>query len=79
MELKLGTIPEQIAKLNGVQYRHLRTISGKTWRDKMSHVELLTSVQFGRNQNFEWAHSDDNKKTPDFKSFETMIRLSRHR
>ena len=70
---------QQIAKLNGVQYRHLRTVSEKTWRDKISHVYFLTSVQFETKQNFEWALSDDETKTPDLKSVETMIRLSRLR
>ena len=53
---------KQIAKMNGVQYRHLRTISGETWRHKISHVDLLTSVQFGKNQNFELDLSEDETK-----------------
>ena len=55
----------------------LRTISGKNWKDKVSHVELLQAVKFGTNQNFEWALQEDETKTPDLKSVETMIRLSR--
>ena len=69
----------QIAKMNGLQYRQLRTISGKNWKDKVSHVELLQAVKFGTNQNFEWALPEDETKTPDLKSVETMIRLSRLR
>ena len=34
------------------QYRQLRTVSGKNWRDKISHVDLLHSVKFGTNQKF---------------------------
>ena len=34
---------------------------------------------FGTNKNFNWALSDDETKTPDFKPVETMIRLSRLR
>ena len=40
---------------------------------------LLQSVKFGTNQNFEWAIPDDETKTPDLKAVETMIRLSRLR
>ena len=70
---------KQISKLNGIQYRQLRTISGKNWRDKISHVDLLHSVKFGTNKNFNWALPDDETKTPDLKPVETMIRLSRLR
>ena len=72
---------KQISKLNGIQYRQLRTILGKNWRDKISHVDILHSVKFGTNQNFNWALPDDETKTPDVKPIETMIniRLSRLR
>jgi hypothetical protein len=36
-------------KLDGLQYRQLRTIAGKTYKDNMSHVQLLQSVKFGPN------------------------------
>ena len=39
-------------KLDGLQYRQLRTIAGKTYKDKISHVQLLRSVKFGPNENF---------------------------
>ena len=69
----------QIAKMNGLQYRQFRTISGKNWKDKILHVEIFQSVKFSRNQNFEWAIPEDETKTPDLKSVETIIRLSRLR
>ena len=50
------------------------------FRQKLEgHVELLQAVKFGTNQNFEWALPEDETKTPDLKSVETMIRLSRLR
>ena len=70
---------KEISKLNGIQYRQLRTILGKNWLDKISHVDILHSVKFGTNQNFNWALPDDETKTPDLKPVETMIRLSRLR
>ena len=69
-----------LQKLNGLQYRHLRHIFGKKWADKVSHVEFLQSIKFGRNANFEWALAEeDDTKDPDLQSTETMIRLSRLR
>ena len=70
---------KQILSLNGIQYRQLRSISGKTWRDKISHVDILQSVKFGTNQKFEWALSDNKTKIHDLKSVETIIRLCRLR
>ena len=32
---------KQMKKREGTQYRFLRSIAGKTWRDKISHVDLL--------------------------------------
>ena len=62
-------------KLDGLQYRHLRTLAGKTYKDKISHVQLLQSIKFGRNENFTWAIPDDETKNPDITCVETMIRL----
>ena len=66
-------------KLDGLQYRQLRTITGKTFRDKVSHVQLLQSIKFGPNQNFLWAIPEDETKNPNLTSIETMVRLSRLR
>ena len=44
---------KQISKLNGIQYRQLRTILGKIWRNKISHVDILYSVKFGTNKKFQ--------------------------
>ena len=49
----------------------------KIWQDKIAHVDIIQFVKFGTNQNYAWALSDDETKTPDLKSVETMIRLSR--
>jgi hypothetical protein len=69
-----------LKKLNGLQYRQLRSICGKKWSDKISHVELLQSIQFGQNQNFEWALSEEDKtKDPNLPAVETLVRLSRLR
>jgi len=68
----------QIKTLEGTQYRHLRTICGKSWKDKISYYEILKSIQFGPNQNYEWAHEDDPKST-DVKSVETSLRINRLR
>ena len=66
-------------KLDGLQYRQLRTITGKTFRDRVSHVQLLQSIEFGPNQNFLWAIPEDETKNPNLTSIETMVRLSRLR
>jgi transcription termination factor 2 len=43
-------------------------------------VELLQSIQFGQNQNFEWALSEEDKtKDPNLPAVETLVRLSRLR
>ena len=68
-----------LRKLDGLQYRQLRTITGKTFRDKVSHVQLLQSIKFGPNQNFLWAIPEDETKNPNLTSIETMVRLSRLR
>ena len=71
---------KEIRKLEGLQYRQLRSIFGKTWKDRISHVQLLQSIKFGPNFNFNWAVSDEDKtKDPNLSSVETMIRLSRLR
>ena len=70
----------ELQKLNGLQYRQLRTILGKKWSDKISHVELLHSIKFERNENFEWALSDEDKsKDQNLPAMETLIRLNRLR
>jgi len=66
-------------KLDGLQYRQLRTITGKTFRDRVYHVQLLQSIEFGPNQNFLWAIPEDETKNPNLTSIETMVRLSRLR
>ena len=71
---------KEIRKLEGLQYRQLRSIFGKTWKDRISHVQLLQSIKFGPNFNFNWAVSDEDKtKDPNLSSVKTMIRLSRLR
>ena len=66
-------------KLDGLQYRQLRTIAGKTYKDKISHVQLLQSVKFGPNENFTWSIPEDETKNPYLTSIQTMVRLSRLR
>ena len=44
---------KQMKKLEGTQYRFLRSIAGKTWRDKISYVDhLITKDAY--NTNFDW-------------------------
>jgi hypothetical protein len=74
-----NTTQQQMAKLEGIQYRHLRSIIGKTWRDKISHVELLQLAQIRNNKNFEWAKPPEGKTSRSLKSVETTIRLTRLR
>ena len=50
-------------KLNGLQYRQLRTIAGKTCKDTISHVQLFQGVKFGQTENFNWAIPEDETKT----------------
>lgn len=70
----------ELQKLNGLQYRQLRSIFGKKWNEQVSHVDLLQSSKFGTNQNFEWALSEaDETKDPNLPSIETLVRLSRLR
>ena len=64
-------------KLDGLQYRQLRTIAGKTYKDKISHVQLLQSVKFGPNENFTWSIPEDETKNPNLTCIQTMVRLSR--
>ena len=66
-------------KLDGLQYRQLRTIAGKTYKDKISHVQLLQSVKFGPNENFTWSIPKDETKNSDLTCIQTMVRLSRLR
>ena len=35
---------KEVRKLEGLQYRQLRSIFGKTWKDRISHVQLLQSI-----------------------------------
>ena len=37
---------DQMKKLEGTQYRFLRTIAGKTWKDKKSYVDLINSFEY---------------------------------
>ena len=53
----------QIKTLDSTQYRHLQTICGKSWKDKILYYEILKSIQFRPNQNYEWEHEDDPKCT----------------
>ena len=50
----------------------------KYWKVNVSYTDLLNSVQFGSNQNFDWICENDSK-SPDIKSVETSIRLNRLR
>ena len=44
-----------MSKLEGIQYRFLRTVCGKTWKDKVSYVDLLKlSTADATNENFDW-------------------------
>ena len=52
-------------KLNGLQYRQLRTITGKTCKNTIFHVQLFQSVKFGPNEHFNWAIPEAETKTPD--------------
>ena len=56
----------------------LNIVCGKSWKDKISYYEILKSIQFGPNQNYEWAH-EDNPKSTDVKSVETSLRINRLR
>jgi hypothetical protein len=75
-----NTSREQLNKLEGLQYRHLRSIAGKTWRDNISHVQLLKSMQIDENKNFSWTKEDKQPaKSRSLTAVETTIRLSRLR
>ena len=47
---------DQMKKLEGTQYRFLRTIAGKTWKDKISYVDVINSFKY-MNENFHWANT----------------------
>ena len=54
-------------------------IAGKTYKDKISHVQLLQSVKFGPNENFTWSLPEDETKNPHLTCIQKMVRLSRLR
>ena len=65
-------------KLEGTQYRFLRSIAGKTWRDKISYVDLLHLItKDAYNTNFDWAN--ESNKGVSITAVETYCRLSRLR
>ena len=69
---------KQMRKMEGIQYRFLRTVCGKTWQDKVSYVELLKlTTADARNNNFDWANTSN--KGVSITSVETFCRLARLR
>jgi len=65
-------------KLEGTQYRFLRTIAGKTWRDHPSSVQLLRQTTKDMyNNNFDWAN--DTNRGISITAIETYCRLARLR
>ena len=76
MDVKLGSVPVSIKKLEGTQYRFLRTIAGKTWKDKISYVDLINSFKY-INENFHWANTTH--KGASITAVETYCRLARLR
>ena len=51
---------KQMRKMEGIQYRFLRTVCGKTWQDKVSYVELLKlTTADARNNNFDWENTSN--------------------
>lgn len=65
-------------KLEGTQYRFLRTIAGKTWRDHPSYVQLLRQTTKDMyNNNFDWAN--DTNRGISITAIETYCRLARLR
>ena len=68
----------QLKKLKGTQYIFLRTIAGKSWRDKISHVQLLRQITADmHNQKFDWAN--DTNHGASIMGIETYCRLVRLR
>ena len=67
---------DQMKKLEGTQYRFLRTIAGKTWKDKISYVDLINSFKY-MNENFHWANTTN--KGASITAVETYCRLARLR
>ena len=63
--------------LEGTQYRFLRTIAGKTWKDKVPYTDLINQLSH-YNANFEWAHEGTNKGVS-ITAVETFCRLARLR
>ena len=69
---------KQMRNMEGIQYRFLRTVCGKTWQDKVSYVELLKlTTSDARNNNFDWANTSN--KGVSITSVETFCRLARLR
>ena len=67
----------QMSLLEGTQYRFLRTIAGKTWKDKVPYTDLINQLSH-YNANFEWAHEGTNKGVS-ITAVETFCRLARLR
>jgi hypothetical protein len=67
---------DQMAKLEGVQYRFLRSIAGKTWKDKVPYAYLISNLA-SYNDNFDWAN--ESNKGASLTAVETHCRLARLR
>ena len=67
----------QMSLLEGTQYRFLRTIAGKTWKDKVPYTDLINQLSH-YSANFEWAHEGTNKGVS-ITAVETFCRLARLR
>ena len=67
---------DQMAKLEGVQYRFLRSIARKTWKDKVSYAHLISTLA-KYNENFDWAN--ETNKGVALIAIETYCRLARLR
>ena len=66
---------KQMKKLEGTQYHFLRSIAGKTWRDKISYVNVLHLItKDAYNTNFDWANESD--KAVSITAVETYCRLA---
>jgi hypothetical protein len=66
----------QMAKLEGAQYRFLRSIAGKTWKDKIPYIHLISNLG-DYNRNFDWAN--ETNKGAALTAVETYCRLARLR
>ena len=69
---------KQMRKMEGTQYRFLRTVCGKTWQVQVSYVELLKlATAEATNNNFDWANISN--KGVSVTAAETLCRLARLR